>query len=544
MKHLSLFLCLLVTTTFSLIAFAQQAITISPLDKTHIQVEYTLPQQCSEVLLQEKYEGRASSLREGWKGLDNCSRLTNGNTITILKGCRHSRFSVPMNTAFIDRVEPVAYPMDDLGVRVHTGTFGVTDTCGNTTWIFKSPKGSVVDESGVYPEFFKASLTEKKYLNYTGIYLSYKPLKKDTRQIFTSRTPPELKIAIQEGQQQLTEYYRKTYPNIPFISPFLLVDNIPNQNGFGSQAEVTSPHMIRIGYIGWSPNRRYETQLLQAHEYAHLLQSKKHRPSSPFFHEGGAEFISLSASYHLGWTSKQMFSDRMSSAIQNCINLSNNKSWNEIKSAFGRIPYDCGLAMFTLALAGRQHSDSSEKTLENYYTSGLGDTHFANAIECGFHAECTPKFIPEFTDSKKSISSVIIEALNQLKLVTNLRYSNENSLNNEGISAAFSNLMIEDCKGTDFYVQKNYFQTGDFLTCKTIPQKSTITTVNGINYFLNPEAAIDAQNQGCSTINKIVLSDGKDLKLEVPCKKITHKTYYSIDVDRLLILLDGRSPGV
>ncbi len=517
-----------------LTSLAQSTITISPLDKTHIQVEYQLPKYCSAAALQEKYGGRAPSLRKDWQALDNCSLLTNGDTLTIPKGCSRSRFSVPMSTAFIDRVEPFAYPMDDLGVRIHTGTFGLSNSCGDTQWIFKSPKGSVVDESGIYAEKFKASLSKKNYLNYTGVYLSFTPLKKATRQVFTERVPPELATTISEGQQSIADYYRKTYPTIPFSSPFLLVDNIADPNGFGAQAEVTSPHMIRIGYIGWTPDKINATRHMQAHEYAHLLQFRKHKPSSPFFHEGGAEFISLKASYHLGWISKQDYSNSISAAIQRCIDLSDNKKWDEVKYAFGRIPYDCGLAMHTLALAGRQQPDSAEQTLEKYYASQLDDSHFARAIECGAQANCTANFITEFTGNHKSIASVMIAALEHLQLVTQVSYAKDAN------STAFSKLMMEDCKGTDFYTQQNYFQTGDMLTCNNIPKKSTITRVNGVHYFEDSNAAIDAQNLGCSIHRKVTLSDEKNLNLDVPCTQKTPKSYYVLDIDKLLILLERR----
>ncbi len=522
-------------------SFAQQTITISPLDKNHIQVEYKLPKECKEASLQERYEGRAASLRKDWKAMDNCSVLTNGDTLTLPKNCSTSRFSVPMSTAFIDRVEPFAYPMDDLGVRIHTGTFGLNNKCGTTTWVFKSPKGSVVDESGIYTKQFKASLNEKNYLNYTGIYLSYKHIPKNRQQVFTKNVPAELAKTINDGQQLLSDYYKKNYSSIPFNRPFLLVDNIPDQNGFGAQAEVTSPHMIRIGYVGWSTKNILDTQFLQAHEYAHLLQSRKNAPSSHLFNEGGAEFISLMASYHLGWINKQTFSENISSAIQSCISLSDNKQWDHIKNAFGRIPYDCGLVMHLLALANRHQSDSAEQVLEKYYLSNQDDTHFASAIECGSQPECAPTFMAEFMGNQKPISSVITTTLDQLKLVTQISYASPNDHTGAAMRAAFSTLMMEDCNGTDFYTQQNYFQTGDMLVCKNLPKKGIFTSVDGINYFSHPNEAIDAQNIGCGTKQKITLSDDKALKLEIPCTKLTAKTYYSIDTDKLLAILERRT---
>lgn len=519
---------------------AQQTITISPLDKTRIQVEYKLPQHCTSAKLQERYEGRAPSLRKDWQAMDKCSSLTDGDTLTIPKGCRSSSFAVPMSSAFIDRVEPLAYPMGDPGVRVHTGTFGLTDKCGDTTWIFKSPKGSVVDESGIYPKRFKASLAEKNYLNYTGVYLSYKPLKSNIKQIFTKTVPPELKVTLTEGEKLLSNYYRTTYPKISFTSPFLLVDNI-KQNGFGVQGEVTSPHMIRIGYVNWSPEKINDTREVQAHEYAHLLQPTRREFTSPFFHEGGAEFISLKASYDLGWISKTVLSEKISAAVQNCIALSGNKKWDEIKHDFGRAPYDCGLAMHVLALASRQQPDSSEQTLEKYYVSQLDDTHFAKFIECGNRQECTPVFSNELIGNTKSFASTLIASLNQLKLVTQQSYTNPKDSYHRASGAAFASLMSEDCKGADFYTQQNHFQTGEMLNCNSIPKKTTITTVNGINYFTDPDAAIEAQNKGCSTVHEVLLDNDQQIKISVPCKNAISKTYYTIDIDRLLLLLNQRA---
>lgn len=543
MKHASFTCIFRLTCAFllacaPLMAQAKTTITISPLDKAHIQVEYQLSKNCPSLKLQEKYEGRAASLRKDWQALDTCSQLINGDTLSPPKGCRSSRFAVPMSTAFIDRVEPIAYPMDDLGVRIHTGTFGVSESCGDTQWIFKSPKGSVVSESGIYAEKFSASQQQKNYLHYTGVYLSYVSLDKTTHQVFTKRVPAELENTINQNQQPLENYYRKNFATIPFNSPFLLVDNIADPNGFGAQAEVTSPHMIRIGYQGWTPDKIMATRQLQAHEYAHLLQPQQHRPSSPFFHEGGAEFIGLKANYHLGWLNKQDYSSRISEAIQRCIELTDTKTWSEVKHAFGQIPYDCGLAMHTLALAGRQQTESAEQTLANYYTSGLDDSHFARAIECGSETNCTPHFMNSFTGDQSTIASVIIAALQQLELISQHSYGQD--VNRIPTADAFAKLMMADCKGSDFYIQQHYFQTGEMLSCNNIPQKSIITRVNGISYFDQPSAAIDAQNLGCSTQHKVTLSNEKNFKITLPCTQTISKTYYALNIDKLLSLLTRR----
>lgn len=517
-------------------------ISISPLDFGHIKVEYNLVSDSIE--LSDFYGSITPQLRNNWKPLNNCSQLLKGTTLVKNKGCKKISFSVPIEASFVDRVEPPAYPMDEEGVLIHTGTFSIKDN--EVIWEFSSPKGTLIIDGSNRGSKTIVDGAKDQFIFYTGVFLSYKKLPADTSVIATKTTPAKLTERVTSASKQISHYYQTAYPNQKFLPPLLFINNINQTSNTNLQADVSSHRMIRFGFFNWKENEQAldEARGIAAHEFAHILQPKNmYYPNyGSIVTEGGAEFIRWIAEYHLGWRNKDQLADNFSNALYRCISASNNQAWKTIKDYHGQIPYNCGLAAHVIALASRKNSESAEQTLADFYSTFESNptTNFAQALECTHTKDCTANFLPQFLESERSLYDLVDTQLNLLGLVKNKSYG-KNSADLTQVSVkAFESLMTEDCGGLDFYTNSDHFSPGNMLKCKALNAGEKISTVNGISYFSEALKAVEAQNQGCTNKHQVTLGTLDNKKITLTCSKAVapQKYYYAIDIDKLLALLD------
>lgn len=513
-------------------------ISISPLDKDHIKVEYQLLANSFE--LSEFYDERTPQLRANWKPLNNCGELINGKTLTQHQDCKSVSFSVPIEAKIIDRVNAIAYPMGEEGVLVHTATFAIK--ADNVTWQFLSPKGSVIIDGITTDKKTSIQQSKKNSIYYTGVFFSFQKNPPNSYVFAPASINSKLLSEIVDGSQQVSHYYQSTYPALSFLQPTLFINNIIQPDINGSQADVLSPRMIRFGFFNWQDNQLGSARTIAAHEFAHILQPKIETP--PIVTEGGAEFIRWIAEYHMGWRDKNNLAENFSNMLQFCLDSAENHSWANIKNTKGKggyTPYSCGLALHVIALASRQNTESAEQTLGNYYLNAknYSSIDFAQAIECGTVNNCKPHFLPRLLDGDESIAEVFESQLSQLSLIKSKSYGEASSHQQFG-TKAFSSLMIEDCAGTDIYTFQDHYKTGSMLTCKSLPSNVKITGVEGISYFKEPLKAIKAQNHGCSQKQQVTLSTLDNQLIKIGCTKTftPQKNHYEIDIEKLLTLLD------
>lgn len=541
----------LLTLAFSSVCFIsacanrapqKNVISISPLDPGHIKVEYTLVSDSIE--LSDFYGSITPQLRNNWKPLNNCSQLLKGAILAKNKGCKKISFSVPIEASFVDRVEPPAYPMDEEGVLIHTGTFSIKDN--DVIWEFSSPKGSLIIDGTNRGSKTIVDGAQDPFIFYTGVFLSYKKLAADTSVIATKTTPAKLTDRVTTASKQISHYYQTTYPARKFLPPLLFINNINQTSNTNLQADVSSHRMIRFGFFNWQENEQAldEARGIAAHEFAHILQPKNmYYPNyGSIVTEGGAEFIRWIAEYHLGWRSKDQLADNFSSALYGCISVSNNQAWKAIKDYQGQIPYQCGLAAHVIALASRKNNDSAEQTVADFYSTFESNptVNFAQALECTHSKDCTANFLPQFLESERSLYDLVDTQLNLLGLVKSKRYGKNASSSTQVSAKAFESLMIEDCGGVDYYSNSDHFSPGNMRKCKALSAGDKISSVNGISYFSESFKAIEAQNQGCTNKHQVILGTLDNKKITVTCNKtfVPQKYYYEIDIYKLLILLD------
>lgn len=526
------------------------SIAISPLDKNHVKVEYTLPQHCTSIALLNPYEDRTQQLRNDWQSLDDCGKLSGDGIISKHGKCKNFSFRVPIEAKVIDRVNPVAYPIGDVGVLVHTGTFAVADTCGNVDWNFSSPGGNLIIDGEKRGEKTQFDQIKEKFISYTGVFFGYNQLAKDTHIISSESTPEKLNQGLVKGSQQANDYFLRNYPSLHFSPPTLFISNTVEPGSSGFQADISSKKMIRFGFFNWQENQFDDTRSTIVHEYAHILQPANFigPDGEPIYSEGGAEFLRWMAEYRLGWRDKNYSAWGFSNALRLCLESSRNRSWSAIKAErndYGLTPYTCGLVIHTIALASRTNSKSAEQNLESFYLDVKNNPNasLSHALECGDIKECNPTFLDKFFSSSQSTAEVIIAQMNNLGLIKGRSYLGKGDSLVPLSQKAFESLMIEDCGATDIRIFSDKFVTGKTIRCDNIPRNTSILAVEGKSYFSDSFKAIEAQNKGCLKNHKVTLQIGDNKTIVVPCKNetILEKNYYEIDIDRLFMLLgEGR----
>jgi len=517
------------------------SISISPFDKNYIKVEYRLPTNKKTIPLKKIYGERTLTLRNNWQELNHCGHISKEGELTQDKNCVSVSFLVPVEASFIDRVNPIAYPMGEEGVLINTATFGLdTDP---VIWNFVSSEGPMIIDGTLARKKFSARQSQENRIYYVSVFFSYRKSLINTHLIITDSVPDTLKNGINEGSQKISEYYINRYSYKTFIRPSLFINNLLTENAI-EQSDITH-RMIRFGFSNWSSERLQATLQVVAHEFAHALQPTN--ITDPIVSEGGAEFVSWQAGYNLGWWDKYFMGSYLSASIQRCLEMSNKTSWKQIKDSLGsqgNSPYACGWAIHTIALASRQNAESAEQTLNMYYTDAPnnGQIDFATALECGHNKDCKAEFLSAFLNSDKSMAEVIDKQLHKLGVIKNQRYTANNGVSAEVGQKALSQLMSENCDGAyGSWLNKDHFLS-DASQCKNIKNGLKITSVEGFSYFNDTINAVAAQNNACIKKHLVTLETLDHQKISVPCSKSFEvaKNYYELDMDKLLKLLEQR----
>lgn len=530
---------------------AKQAplIIISPLDSAHIKLEYQLPKHCNNLELLNLYGERTNELRQQWKPLNDCSKISKPNNIHYNPKCKSIRFAIPIQATTLDRIYPVAYPLDEQGVLIHTATMAISDQCGEPHWQFKSPKGVIILDGKNRGKKIAIAQYKNPSINYTGVFFSYLPRPKAHGVISTRQTPPWITTSITTAAQDISRYYQQHYPRIKQQPSYLFVSNTKDNQFPRMKADVSHPAMIRFGFINYpeqgDPINQLNIMQITAHEFAHKLQPAQLK-TTPFINEGGAEFIRWISSYRLGWINRNELGLELSKSISECLQTTKTNSWKLISDQqknSGALPYKCGLTLHAIALAARQTPDNAEETLHKYYQQKIAD--FAQALECGPQTNCTPKWLPAVLTSDKPLIELVSQQLDQLGLVKAKSIEPPGTASASISGNALMQLIQEDCTGpSGFWPNPDHFLL-DAANCKTIKNHWKVQRVNGVSYFDNPVAAIEEQNSGCATQGYVTLETQDQQTAKVPCTReyVLQETWFDLDVDKLLALLDQKQTG-
>lgn len=524
-------------------------IIVTPLDSTRIKLEYQLPKHCAKVALLNLYGERTSELRRQWEPLNDCSAITQPGAIHNNPQCKSISFAIPIQATTLDRIYPVAYPLGEQGVLIHTATMAINDQCGEPRWQFKSPNGAIILDGKNRGKQVAIAQYKHPSINYTGVFLSYLPRANTPGIISTNQTPNWITASITKAAQDISHYHKQQFANIRQQPSYLFVSNTKANQFPRLQADVSNPAMIRFGFINYpeqgDPINQLNIMQTTAHEFVHKLQPK-HLATMPFINEGGAEFIRWLGSYRLGWINKNDLGLELSKSISECLQITKSESWKAIPEQqinSGALPYKCGLTLHTIALAARQTTDSAEETLHKYYQQKTVD--FAQALECGPLKTCTPTWLTEVFTSDKPFIELASKQLEQLELVKAKSITAPGATSVTINGNALMQLIQEDCDGpAGFWSNPDHFLL-DATHCKTLKNHWKVTRVNGVSYFENSLAAVKEQNRGCTTQGYVTIETQEQQTAKVPCKHeyVLQETWFDIDIDKLLTLLDKQQTG-
>ncbi len=538
----------LVLTGIAAYTSAKQApqIIVSPLDSTRIQLEYKLPKHCDTLALLQPYGERTSELRQQWQPLNKCSAITAQGNILNNRECSSIRFAIPIQASTLDRIYPVAYPLDEQGVLIHTATMAINDQCGEPHWQFKSPQGTIILDGKNRGKQVAIAQYKKPSINYTGVFLSYLPRTKMPGIISAQKTPEWIKTSITTAAQDISHYYQQRYSRINQRSAYLFVSNTKANQYPQMQADVSNPAMIRFGFINYpeqgDPKNQLTIMQTTAHEFAHRLQPEQIK-TTPFISEGGAEVVRWFSNYHMGWINKNEFSRELSMDISACLEFTKRQAWKSIphqQQSTGYVPYKCGFALHAIGLASRKGAESAEETLHQYYQQ-KNPSDFAQAIECGQKENCAAQWLSQVLNSDEPLINLIDRQLHQLGLINKKYFALPDNPATHLSANALMQLVQEDCGPAGFWTNSDHFLLDTaHTTCKTLVNNGKVRSVNGVSYFTDPIKAIAQQNLGCTRQGFVMLEFLDHQSIKVPCTQeyVLQETYFDLDADKLLALMD------
>jgi hypothetical protein len=517
-------------------------------------VSYSLPPSCQALPLRSPYgAAQLAELRSSWRATETCGKQIDGQIVRSDSACKQVTFNLTPTPTVMDRVYPPVFPIAGLGVYTHTGIFAPTDACGPITWRFSAPGGDIVFNGKPRGGNVLVDVADSERIAYSGVYLSDAPIPLN----FTSALSPDLPMWVREGLQEAIKSvalsYREEFSALELVPPFVIASAVQNGGAPNDQADVSKGGIMRFASFN-PPAQPARADLINlrgivAHEFAHKLQpealNQQSGDSGNLIHEGGAEYLRWTAMIRLGWLSQAEAAEQLSQALNNCLASIGAQPWQNVEERqYGKLPYDCGLAIHVLILATRQPPArhlSADELLESYYRQSADvPAGFAAVLECADAKDCTPRWTPRLISTKANFSSQIDALINSAHLAASVSDSPPKPLQAQIASIALMRLLEVDCSDSHgFYSRDNGFEIAMSPACKTFRDGMRVTQMNGVSITTDPLHAARSAISACRSRHHttVGLSDGTTLPLA--CKAIPKAAahFYKLNIERVLALL-------
>ncbi len=264
-----------------------------------LDLTYRLPEGCNKLPFETSVDKNvATRLRKTWIRTGTCGEIVDG-ALAAGPACRAVRFKIPTNTEINDRTYPPAYPIEGLGVYLHTGVYAPGDACGPVRWTFSAPGGQVVFDGMRRGVRFDAPGEGPGHASFASVYLSSRPIAATTGSItvYAPSVPSWVRETLEDATRQVDARYRSLAGDLGLHVPAVVVTNLENGGTPRVQADVSNQRMMRIGLQniqakGDSPEARNFLRGLIAHEFAHVLQNPQLGDDEIGWEaEGGAETL-------------------------------------------------------------------------------------------------------------------------------------------------------------------------------------------------------------------------------------------------------------
>lgn len=315
--------------------------------------------------------------------------------------------------------------------------------------------------------------------------------------------------------KMLAYYAEKTGYKLPFKPLLFLSRNAGKSTGLSFGGGVLG-NLVQINVtVPDQEDRAISAELLAvtAHEAAHFWNfGHDTARGAHWMHEGGAEYFSLLALYDLKLLDEKKFIDQLNSRFQKCQTGLGDFSLN--KSHLGKLwrnYYTCGtiigffsdaelrrtpgqnifsLWRYLLAEARKNGTYSQETYMQGLKTLSAGGS-FTDKLTA-------------FTDTAIANKTEFFNSWLAELAIPHSMYA-ETCQPELGVKA-FSNLMTQDCGGSDFYQSNTKITLGEHLNCKTLQPRVNFNEINGINLFQNGYNAYTSAANSCRQTGKALLS--------------------------------------
>jgi hypothetical protein len=493
-------------------------------------------------------DSQLKDMRKAWRPTNGCGAEKDGSIIRTDGQCDTIDFEVPVLATMANRVYPPAFPIDGLGVYVHTGVYAPTNACGPVKWELRSEGGEVVYQGEKRGDTIVVPDMDSE-ASYMAAYLSEMPLPPDANTALSPQLPDWIRFGLSEATGKVEHGYGKRFAGLAYSPPFVVASSASTQGPPHAQAEVAAGNVILYAFLNYPDEPRPEDitrfRGIIAHEYGHKLQPvairKASGESDNLVHEGGAEYLRWSTMVKLRWFSEADAEQDLNTALNTCLSIIGDQPWQRVEGrSYGEAPYACGLSLHVLLMASRVdwRKANADQVLESFYKrSNSGPLDFGQALECGETTHCRARYAPSLLSNISGFASEIDKLIRSTGLAKQRFRESTKLLQQKSAAATFMQIMDGDCNGTSgFYPRNEGFEVAMSPNCKTFRDGMLITRANGLSFTTEPlKAARDLVAKCADRHSAIIgLSDGGSI--EVTCRALTSiaPNFYDLDIGKVL----------
>lgn len=481
-------------------------------------IEYDLPDTCQALSFANSgiRDDAAAAMRANWKASDGCGALDSRGIRRADPSCKSLRFTVPASTEKLDRVYQWAYPMGG-GVYSHTSAFAVGASCGQVSWRFKAPGGSVIFDGVPLSD----SAVQSGDINYKPVIFLNAALAGGaaTRSYVDPRLSGATSAIVSDAVTRSFALYSSVLPGADAGRGFVAVSQSPNPMSWGGDVAAQSTIHLTVPADLPAPMQT-DVRGFVAHEVGHMFQPRQWHDAwgedRDMLSEGGADFLKWMTQSELGWASSDDLKLRLEKAINGCMIVAQGRSWKGIKDrGWGKAPYDCGFTFHVLGLAARSSDAPVWLVMRDYYQAARkgAATDFSTALECGGKAGCSARWLNRIAGEEPV--AAVLTAYAGTGSFLKLADGTAPGMIEPVMRHLMARLMTIDCNGqVSLYDNPGRILIGPVDNCKSLRHTMDIVAAEGLPLFAGP-AATKAVYAACAARGaaKFNLKDGTALEL-------------------------------
>ncbi|MGM9516344.1 hypothetical protein ACS5PK_18990 [Roseateles sp. DB2] len=525
-------------------AAATTDITLKRLDESALEVSYALPVGCERAQF-ERQDPASRDFRQRWEPLDACGASDGVSLAAVRPSCLHRRFRVPTTTARAAAFPP-AFPMHG-ATYVHTGDYALGGTCGESRYFFEAAQIGVAGgfvKGRASPALSSDGQVSALLLDASAL-VQHHPM---PAYLAPNLPDSEAKLIMQRAIAT-AQALERALPDARFKPVILAATQV--QLGGERNVGGDAHDVMRLTLFDWpaSPDRSSEQLLtrLVSHEISHRFQLRDitaRYKDARLIHEGGGEFLRWLVSLEQGWITPDEAAAELEGALLRCMSKSEGRSWAALslqeRNALRR-PYDCGLALYTTALAEHPGQGDAFARINAFYRELAAGRppELASALACGEAKPCEPRELRALLEGPEPMSQAWQRWLSRLPWVR--PHPSSPAQQADSILQWLVLMMKEDCQGAVSLTPEATRITLDGMAqCATLREDLPVTTIDG-RPLAEPglPGRIAAR---CHEDGSILLGSeaGRSVQLRCIGTDILTQPSYRVDMQALYAALRGK----